>query len=285
MNKLEEVIAALAENPNLHCHTTSFYKLCKIVAREIIEENFSEKSIEFREFKPFGKIAMPHVSMGNIDSLDLFGLDELIIFSFYQANKNRYKNTLDIGANIGLHSIIMAKCGFSVQCFEPDPWHFKILSENLKLNTVTNVKTNQIAVSNRDGTSEFIRLLDNTTGSHLVGAKNSYGKRESFEVKVQSAELLFNKVDFAKIDAEGHEDKILKTLTSDNISHIDIIVEIGNLNNANEIYKHINKIGGKMFSQKNGWQKVTKLEDLPTSHREGSLFISGKSYMPWNQEI
>src|SRR5690349_11853642 len=71
-------------------------------------------------FGPFGPLALPYRRMGAIDSVDLFGLDELILFAFYWANRSRYRRSVDIGANIGLHSIVMARCGLAVRSFEPD---------------------------------------------------------------------------------------------------------------------------------------------------------------------
>ena len=35
------------------------------------------------EFGDFGNIYFPYYKMGAIDTLDLFGIDEMIIFSFY----------------------------------------------------------------------------------------------------------------------------------------------------------------------------------------------------------
>ena len=58
--------------------------------------------------------------MGAIDSLDLFGLDEMIIFSYYYNNRNRYNKVVDVGANIGLYSIYAAKTkNCNVFSFEP----------------------------------------------------------------------------------------------------------------------------------------------------------------------
>jgi len=48
-----------------------------------------------------------------------------------------------------------------------------------------------------------------------------------------------------------------------------------------KIFNHLKNIGVNIFSQKNSWEKVEKLEDLPTSHKEGSVFISQKLNMPW----
>ena len=75
--------------------------------------------------------------------------------------KNKVKpamNVIDIGANIGLFTLILAKLvGKSghVYSFEPDPQLFQILNENVKLNQLENVSTFQLAVSNKIGKAKF----------------------------------------------------------------------------------------------------------------------------------
>jgi FkbM family methyltransferase len=272
---------ALAENPQLHIHSSAFYRLFKANAREIIEKSFSSPDRSSRSFGPFGEISLPYTKMGAIDSLDLFGLDELIIFAFYHANRKRYTRVLDIGANLGLHSIIMSRCGFAVKAFEPDPWHHGLATDNLGANGASSVTLFQEAVSTRDGQAQFVRVLGNTTGSHLAGSKNSYGEKEQFAVTIRAVQPLFEWADFAKIDAEGHEKEILTTTTAKTMQSLDIMVEIGNAENASAVFEHFKSIGVGLFAQKTGWRRVQTLNDVPTSHREGSLFISSKSEMPW----
>ena len=36
-----------------------------------------------------------------------------------------------------------------------------------------------------------------------------------------------------------------------------------------------------MFSQKLGWSKIKSINDVPTSHKEGSLFVTKKQEMAW----
>lgn len=278
---LDFIFDALAESPELHAPTTAFYRLCKANARDIIESLFSSQERIPKKFGPFGEVSLPYVKMGAINSLDLFGLDELIIFSFYRANRTRYRKTLDIGANLGLHSIIMSRCGFSVRSFEPDPWHYGILSANLAANGAATVEPAAAAVSTKDGEAQFVRVLGNTTGSHLAGAKDSYGEKEHFTVPTRAAGPLFASADFAKIDVEGHEKELLLTTTLESMQKLDVMVEIGNQGNAQAVFEHFQRIGVGMFSQKTGWNRVQNVADMPTSHREGSLFISVKTAMPW----
>ena len=37
----------------------------------------------------------------------------------------------------------------------------------------------------------------------------------------------------------------------------------------------------KLFAQKINWQRVRSIAAMPTSHRDGSLFVTKKDQMPW----
>ncbi len=275
---------ALKSTHVLHARDSSFYKLMEACCMDFIRSSDfkSSESIDV-PFGPFGKLNMPYQKMGAIDSLDLFGLDELILFSFYLANKDRYKNTIDIGANLGLHSILMAKLGFTVTSYEPDDRHFDWLKNRLELNNVMeNVTPIKAAVSNENGMSEFIRVEGNTTGSHLAGAKSDpYGELTKYMVEVRAAEEVFRNVDFAKIDAEGHETVILKAVPPAYWQKLEAIVEVGTAENAQEIYDYFTELNVGMFAQKIGWQRASSVSDIPVSYKEGSLFISARSEMYW----
>jgi len=281
MPMLEQIFAALTESPRLHDRSTALYNLCKGLVRTEVERLFSGTDRVPQPFGPFGEISLPYTRMGAIDSLDLFGVDELVIFAFYAANRSRYRRVLDIGANLGLHSIVMGRCGFEVRAFEPDPWHFGLLCDNLRANDVPTVVPTQAAVSLEDGEAQFVRVLGNTTGSHLAGSKDSYGEKEHFAVRTHAVLPLFGWADFAKIDAEGHERELLLATTAETMAGLDIMVEIGNAENAAAVFRHFDRIGVGMYAQKRGWDRVRTLADVPTSHREGSLFVSAKPAMPW----
>ena len=280
---INNIIAALTEIPSQHSRNTQIYELLNQIAiAEIKASQLGSVDHGHIELNPFGRINLPYHKMGAIDTLDLFGLDELIIFSFYYANRARYKKVADIGANLGLHSIMMAKCGWEVSAFEPDPVHAKILKHNLSLNGVEQVNLFEAAVSDKAGTLEFVRVLGNTTGSHLAGAKsNPYGQLERFPVKVISIADVIADADFIKLDAEGQEKIIILGTQPSDWDETDMIVEVGSVDNATAIYNHLVKLGVNLFSQKQGWKRVASLEGMPVSYKEGSLFISKQSEMPW----
>lgn len=279
---LESLVLALPSLSSQHAPESKVYALLKQVARREIENLFYENEPKVREFKPFGELVFPYHKMGAIDSLNLFDLDELIIFSFYWINRKRYRCVLDIGANIGLHSIILSKCGFDVRAYEPDPQHFEILQRNLALNNCSNVQAFNAAISSKAGEMEFVRVLGNTTASHLAGSKaNPYGDLERFPVKVEAIKPLITWADLIKLDVEGHEKEVLLATNRDHWLNTDALVEVENESNAASIYEHFTALGLRLFSQKTNWQLVRDVDDMPTSYREGTLFVSCKDEMPW----
>jgi len=279
---LEALFWVLPTVSAYHSPNTFLYNLLKKIARREIEDLFRERNGHSIGFNPFGELNFPYHSMGTIDSLNLFDLDELIILSFYWQNKTRYKKALDIGANLGLHSIILSKCGYSVSCYEPDPVHFKILKENLDLNNVSNVQCYNVAVSNENGKMEFVRVLGNTTGSHLVGSKsNPYGELEKISVETRSFKSILSDFDLVKIDVEGHEKALVCSTDKDDWKNIDGVLSVHDEANASALYKHFKNLGIKLFSQKINWHIVSKLGDMPLNHYEGSLFVTTKDKMFW----
>ena len=280
---LEDLIAVIPEITNHHSPTSRLYALLKRIVRNEVEVLFSDTDYKSVQFNAFGNLVFPYVKMGAIDSLNLFDLDELIIFSFYYINRNKYKKVMDIGANIGLHSIILNKCGYEVFTFEPDPKHFEFIKRNIELNDCNNIHALNAAISDKCGQMEFIRVLGNTTGSHLVGSKkNPYGELEKFQVEVADINQYINEMDLIKLDAEGHEKEIILSTKIDNWLNTDAFVEIENEENADAIYNFFKDSKINLFSQKRNWCRVACLDDMPFSYHEGSLFISSKKQMPWS---
>lgn len=280
--QLAAVMAALPQLHRLHAPDTPVYRALSMAARNAAMSLFGPNSRGAQPLGPFGALSFPYRKMGAIDSIDLFGLDELILFAFYWANRARYRRVVDIGANIGLHSIVMARCGFAVRAFEPDPVHLDRLRANLSLNGVTEVEVAEAAVSDRAGSAEFVRVKGNTTGSHLAGAKAApYGPLDRFPVALRSFADAVADADFVKIDAEGHEAVILHALPPERWKTLDAVVEIGTPENARALFEHFQALPVGLFAQKIGWERVRTVDDMPASHRDGSLCVTREAEMPW----
>ena len=279
---LGTLILNLPERLQDHAPASPEYAGLKRAAREQVEVMFSNRNDQSRNFPPFGRVLFPYFKMGVTDSLNLFDLDELIIFSFYWTNRQRYRRVLDIGANIGLHSVVLSKCGFAVRSYEPDPVHFRVLRQNLLDNGCANVEALNSAVSSKRGVFEFVRVLGNTTGSHIAGSKpNPYGELERFSVTGESIHDMLDWPDLIKMDVEGHEKEILLETTREHWSRIDALIEIGSQTNAVAVFEHLKGLGIHLFSQKTSWQEVKDVAAMPFSYRDGTLFVTGRSEMNW----
>ena len=201
-------------------------------------------------------------------------------------NRNKYRKVADLGANIGLHSIIMSKLGFEVTSYEPDQIHFEKIKNNINLNSVkSNPTIVNKAISTSAGYVEFVRVKGNTTGNHIKGAKDSpYGDLETFKVETDSFKEIITNFDFLKIDVEGIEAKILLSTSHSDWLTTDAMIEVGSNKNAELIYNFFESEKINLFSQKNSWHKVEKFENMPVSYKDGSLFISSKPFVPWDSK-
>jgi FkbM family methyltransferase len=278
-----DIFEEIKNSPDKHPRGCEDYKRIESKLLEIVNKSgFVSGGSGNDSFGPFGEISLPYFKMGAIDSLDLFGLDEMIIFAYYYNNRNKYKKVSDLGANIGLHSILMSKAGYQVEAYEPDPTHIEMIGENFKLNSVGLVNLNQVAVSDVDQKTKFVRVLGNTTSSHIAGAKdNAYGNLETYDVDVVSAKAIFKNSDFIKMDVEGEEVKIILSSIKEDWKNLDMIMEVSEKTRG-AIYNHLNSLGVNMFSQKQAWRKVEVVDDMPANYKEGSLFVSLDNKMLWD---
>jgi FkbM family methyltransferase len=275
----------LASNFRSHGRGERYFNSLESNLLETINKVHNAMSGEELFFAELGSIKFPFFKMGQINSAKLFGLDELILFSFYYANRNRYKKTLDLGANIGLHTLIMKKLGFQVISYEPDSVHLTQIEKVMNLNNLSTEGLTPRAISDKRGTMDYIRILGNTTGSHLLGSKEEvYGPTEIVSVEVDDILEVLSQgnFDFVKMDVEGHEVVLLNRITTQSITSTDIMLEIGSEKNANAIFSILSDKKIPAYAQKINWARVEKLQDMPSHHTHGSLFLSMQGPPNWD---
>lgn len=127
---------------------------------------------------------------------------------------------IDIGANIGMHSIIMAnRVGPTgkVFCFEPDPHPFDRLKRNLALNGFGFVQVHQAALSAKSETRKLF-LHDDTIGNYANASfySDNIGK-DTAAIDVEALSLdefvareKLTRLDVVKLLAQGEEWNILQ---------------------------------------------------------------------------
>ena len=122
----------------------------------------------------------------------------------------RDSTVVDVGANIGLSTILLARAAQRVIAFEPSPANLGYLRRNLEANRVANVEVVAAAVSDRPGSLRF-HVAQFGAGSHVVAERHVQGSAiPTIEVPaVALDDVLASPVSFIKIDAEGHEPDML----------------------------------------------------------------------------
>lgn len=116
----------------------------------------------------------------------------------------------DVGANVGVYTLVASETGRPVVAIEAHPGTFKLLSHNVELNRRDNVKLVQVAASSHEQTVSF------TDGQMLeLNRVVSNGDSEGPTLNVPSKTLdsLCEQFDLwptvVKIDVEGYEESVL----------------------------------------------------------------------------
>jgi FkbM family methyltransferase len=126
----------------------------------------------------------------------------------------RGSTAYDLGANHGMHTLLMArlvgKVGH-VYAFEPLPENVYQVRANIALNNFSNVDVIEAAVAERPGTESFGRGGDHATGhlTDIAGGPcgNVVVKAVSLDDQVFAQNA--RPPDFIKIDVEGAESRVL----------------------------------------------------------------------------
>ena len=131
------------------------------------------------------------------------------------------KTCIDLGANVGDYTKIMAVKAKRVIAFEPDPWAHARLQANVA--ALDNVKIENAAAGTRDGTVLLYRRAgfesnpaSNSQSSSVVAAKKNVSQDEAVEVEqidfIAYLENLDENLGIVKIDIEGAEVELLERL-------------------------------------------------------------------------
>ncbi len=121
---------------------------------------------------------------------------------------------LDIGANIGLMSVIASKqvgANGIVYAVEANPNTVPILQANIDLNNCRNVEVIPVALSDTSGTAVLFENWEvNRGGASLISQSN---EERGIEVKMERLDDLFDEntpVRLVKIDVEGFEPQVIR---------------------------------------------------------------------------
>jgi FkbM family methyltransferase len=110
---------------------------------------------------------------------------------------------IDVGANIGYYTILMAKKAKKVYGFEPEKANFKILKKNIKASQLKNIEIIKAAVGNQTGTAK-LNINKNNYGAHAISSKG-----QTVEITTLDQALKKEKrINLIKADVQGWEPEV-----------------------------------------------------------------------------
>jgi FkbM family methyltransferase len=149
----------------------------------------------------------PFDGMGRM--LCYFGLEADEMFGFMNEYLKPGMVVVDVGANIGTHSIYSARLigeGGKVVAIEADSETAKILRDNISLNHVANVGVLETCVSDQPGTVLFNVNCNSAKSSIVYAGESTIPVNAQRMVDLLPHEL---QIDFLKIDVEGADYLVL----------------------------------------------------------------------------
>ena len=235
------------------------YSVCHIFRGLALEQTSCKQALHPRKLLSRFLILIGRIIIGSPNDRSVFnqigingGLWEPQIVGVLASLVKPTDVCLDIGANLGAHTMVLADLASRgrVYAFEPSSINAGFLSENIRANCLTNAQCEQIGLGSQRGVQEFTNLVG-LEGCSFVSPLDdvddvlvrSWGQRLERTTEKVIIETLdswvskngIDRVDFVKMDAEGSELSILEGgLTTFTSHRPKLIVELNK--NALSLY-------------------------------------------------
>lgn len=199
------------------------------------------------------------------------GTYEKGILRFIQKNLPVDGVFIDVGANIGLMSVFVSYNfpDAKIISFEAHPNTFRLLEENITLNSCQNIQSKQMALSSAKGEVELYDNWEVNRGGASFKIKK--GEQNGHVVKCDTMDAVLSEMpSMIKIDVEGAELEVLlgaKEIIkkAKPILIIEISKERDQLDEAEAIFYFVQSFGQyEIFKLKGGKERVSSLVRIET---------------------
>jgi FkbM family methyltransferase len=114
---------------------------------------------------------------------------------------------LDIGGNIGNHSVFWASEGASkIHCFEPVKETYRMLCKNIEINGLAEIIIpHNVGLGGENSSGEIARSCSTNIGETLIQTSIGYNSYSLQIERLDDMDLGLDRIDFVKIDVENFE--------------------------------------------------------------------------------
>jgi FkbM family methyltransferase len=206
--------------------------------------------------------------MGYYDPNNMYFIDEVFSHGIYRV-------FLDIGANIGVYSLIAAhQSEATVYSFEPHPFTFGLLKENININRFeTKILPFQMELSGHEGHVNFTDDPGSTINKIIEKHDDNQKK---IQINMTTGDLFCTKhaikPDILKIDVEGHENRVINGFIDNLDNTMIVFVECQNII---ETEKLLQKEHGFFGPYKINYKQRLFCKDF--SSHEDHVFVNPKA--------
>lgn len=227
----------------------------KILSAYFVRLNFNINSYEFKKIYQNNLVYFFNDTLSN--EISIFGIYEKAqLNKIIDIIRNKKKRVcIDIGANIGNHSLFFSKFFKKVFSFEPHPKVFPLLKINSEKSK--NIKAFNLALSDKEGHLYFWDLKTHNMAGHSLKSQKQKKKKGvvgagGFKIKIKKLDNIIKdrRIDFVKIDTEGHEYKVLVGMRKMLITNNPIIMfefDAKQYSQNHKIIKYLNNLNYKYF--------------------------------------
>ena len=133
---------------------------------------------------------------------------EYLIFLQFEPNIPKYGTFLDIGANIGNHSMMFREhFNNKIISFEGNPLNYVLLYKNTT--QLVDIKSICVGLSNKSGLTEFCYDFENFGGGGIFPhLENKFSTIPVYLTTLDS--FKFDDISFIKMDVENHEMQVIE---------------------------------------------------------------------------
>ena len=209
-----------------------------------VRANFNYKSEKFTKLHNFNLAMFFNDTLSNEIMINgVYEKEELNLISKI-IDKEIF---IDVGANIGNHTLYFRNGFKKIYSFEPHPKTYKLLQLNTE--DISNIEVFNFGLSNlKKNKNILFESVQNVAGESFNN-ENKQGRAVFFE-RFDDLYNFENSISFIKIDVEGNELDVLRSMKKNlenNSPIISLEFDMKDFTNNNEIISFLRELGYKKF--------------------------------------